>query len=136
MIRLNTTTKGMTRQEVVRIINLTMRWCKSTFGLNNRKAYELKIKCIKNYETDKECGQYLPEENEIEIYWNNLDDVQEVIATCIHEWTHYKQPILTKYHKFDGPYCRNPFELEARKYEKKYTPLCWQDIKYKVNKTN
>jgi hypothetical protein len=126
----------MPRREIVKIINLTMKWCLHNFGPNKRKRYELTIACIKNTETDKECGQYCPEENLIEIYWNNLEDVREVIATCIHEWTHYKQPILTKYHKFTGPYCRNPFELEARKYEKKYTPLCWKDIKSKLNKQN
>jgi hypothetical protein len=111
-----------------------MNWCRKEFGINKRKTYEVTWKCVKNWETDDECGQYLPEENEIEIYWNNMLTVREIIETCIHEWTHYHQPILTKYHKWQGSYSKNPFEVEARKNEKIYTPICWKEIKKKVNR--
>jgi hypothetical protein len=133
MIRLNTSTKGMSRDEVVRLVNMSLRWCRKQFGPNRRKMWELTWRVIKD-DDPKACGQYLPEENQIEIYWNNMSSVKEIIATCIHEWTHYKQPILTKYHKWNGPYCRNPFEIEARKKEREFTPLCWNEIKNKVNK--
>lgn len=134
MIRLNTSTRRMSRREISRIITLTMNWCKRNLGVNKRKQYELQIRVLKNTECETECGQYLPETNEIELYWNNLLTIKEVVDTCIHEWTHYRQPILTKYHKWTGSYSKNPYEVEARKAEKKYTPICWDEIKHKVNK--
>lgn len=134
MIHLHTSTRNWTRREISRIVNLTMSWCRKNLGINKRKAYELNIRIVKNTDTDKECGQYEAEWNEIEIYWNNMASVKEIVDTCIHEWTHYKQPILTKYHKWKGPYSKNPYEIEARKAEKLYTPICWSEIKNKVNR--
>ena len=134
MIHLKTSTRNWERREISRIVNLTMNWCKKNFGINKRKTYEVNWRCVKNWETDKECGQYVADENEIEIYWNNMLSIKEIIDTCIHEWTHYKQPILTKYHKWKGPYNKNPYEIAARKAEKIYTPICWNEIKNKVNR--
>lgn len=123
----------MSRDEVTRLINITLRWCKRHFGINRRKTWELTWRVIKS-DDPRDCGQYLPEENQIEIYWNNMTSMKEIVATCIHEWTHYKQPILTKYHKWNGSYSKNPFEIEARKKEREFTPLCWNEIKDKVNR--
>lgn len=136
MIHLKTSTRKWERREISRIVNLTMNWCRRELGINKRKTYEVVWKCVKNTECDKECGQYLAEENEIEIYWNNLLNVKEIIETCIHEWAHSKQPIRSHYFKWQGSYSKNPFEIEARKYEKKYTPMCWEAIKHKVNRIN
>lgn len=113
-----------------------MNWCRRELGINKRKTYEVIWKCVKNTESDDECGQYEPEWNEIEIYWNNMLNVKEIIETCIHEWAHSKQPIRSQYFKWKGPYSKNPFEIEAKKYEKKYTPMCWEAIKHKVNRIN
>lgn len=132
MIRLNTSTKGMSREEVSRLIHITLRWCKRRFGINKRKTWEVTWRVLKA-DDPHECGQYLPEDNEIEIYWNNMTSMKEIIATCIHEWTHYKQPILTKYHRWEGPYHWNPYEVQARRAEKEFTSECWNEIKHKVN---
>jgi hypothetical protein len=89
---------------------------------------------VKNWDTEDECGQYDSEENEIEVYWNNMTSIKEIVQTCIHEWVHYKQPIRTHYHRWKGPYSKNPFEIEATRKEKKYAPICWKEIKNKVNR--
>lgn len=133
MITLNTRTRKFSRADRVRIIDMTMRWCKKNLGINRRKWTDVTWKSLRYDDDPLDCGQYLPEENQIEIYWSNLVTVRELVSTCIHEWVHYKQPILTKYHKWKGSYKTNPYEIEATKLEKKYTPVCWQDIQHKVN---
>jgi hypothetical protein len=102
-------------------------------GINNRKA--LLIETIFSTDIDDQmvCGAYDDIENLIFIYYKNCDDVKELIATILHEWKHSLQPVRTKYRKVKGPYCRNPYEIEARKIETIY-PAVWADIKLKVNK--
>lgn len=133
MMTLKTPVRKIGPKEARRITEMVLRWCRKEFGDNRRKAYLLKWYIQRN-ENPKECGEYVADENEIYIYWNNLDNIEEIIRTCIHEWTHYKQPILTRYFKFKGPYSKNPFEIKATRAEEKYTPICWNALKKKINK--
>jgi len=135
MIYLSTRIKALGRAPTVRIANFALRWCKENIGVNNRKKYLPTWSIRKSYEPDL-CGEYDDTDNEVLIYYDNIDDVRELIATCIHEWTHQKQPITTKYFKYPGSYSRNPYERQARYNEKKYTRPLWEAIKHKVNKTN
>ena len=134
MIELNTPIEQLGRAPTVRIANMAMRWCKRKFGVNNRKKYA-PIWSIQKAPVPDLCGEYDDGENEILIYWDGCDDVKELIATCIHEWTHQLQPITTKYYKYPGSYSRNPYERQARYREKKYTPIFWSEYKDKINKT-
>jgi len=106
---------------------MALRWCKRHLGVNKRKKFEPIWSVVKGYDTD--CGAYDADDNEIWIYWDQCEDVRELIATCIHEWTHQLQPIRTKYYKYPGSYSRNPYEREARRNEDKYTKECWTHIK-------
>ena len=72
--------------------------------------------------------------NEILIYYGSIDNIKELLQTCIHEWTHQLQPIRTKYYKYPGSYSRNPYERQARRNEDKYTPIVWKELKHKINK--
>jgi len=133
MIYLNTPIAHLGREPAVRIANMALRWCKKTFGVNNRKKYE-PIWTIHKGCGDNVCGEYDDADNEVHIYWDQCEDVKELIATCIHEWTHQLQPITTKYYKYPGSYSRNPYERQARYKEKKYTPIFWNQYKDKINK--
>jgi hypothetical protein len=84
---------------------------------------------------DNTCGEYDCWDNEIFIYWNNCDNVRELICTVVHEWTHQNQPIVTKYYKYPGTYSRNPYERAAKYAEQKWTPVVWKEIKHKINKS-
>jgi hypothetical protein len=63
-----------------------------------------------------------------------MDDIRELIATIIHEWTHHLQPVRSKYKKWKGSYKKNPLEVEAYRAEALYTSPCWKAIKDKVNR--
>lgn len=134
MIELNTPIQRLGREPTVRIANMALRWCRREFGINRRKKYDPIWYIQKGYE-DGTCGQYDDTDNEVYIFWDQIKDVNELIGTCIHEWTHQLQPITTKYYKYPGSYSRNPYERQARYREKKYTPILWDAIKNKVNGT-
>lgn len=131
MIYLKTPIDKVGRVDAVRIANMSLRWCKTNMGVNNRKKFAPIWSVRKGYDTD--CGEYDAEENEVLIYWDNCTDVRELIATCVHEWTHQLQPIRSKYFKYPGSYSRNPYEREARRNEDKYTGTIWKLIKNKIN---
>ena len=133
-ITLKTPIKHFERAEIIRMSRIALNWCKREFGMNNRKKYELTYSFAKG---DKnECGHYDAEENEIGIYWNQISNIKELIGTCIHEWTHYKQPILAHYYKHKSiEYKNNPYEIAARKAERKFYKVCWESIQHKINRS-
>lgn len=134
MIYLNTPIEKLGRVDAVRIANMVLRWCKKELGVNKRKKFDPIWSIVKGDEGL--CGEYDHYENEVHVYWDQCENVRELIATCIHEWTHQLQPIRTKYFKYPGTYSRNPYERQARRNEDKYTPIVWKQLKHKINKTN
>ena len=133
MIGLDTKINEIGRDPTVRIAHMALRWCKRKFGINKRKKYQ-PVWYVRRSDVPDICGEYDDEHNEVLVYWDQCEDVKEVIQTCIHEWTHQLQPITTKYYKYPGSYSRNPFERQARYKEKKYTPIFWDEYKDKINK--
>lgn len=133
-IELDSQIEHIGRKEATRIANIALRWCKRTLGVNKRKRIQVTWYIRKGYGEEDTCGEYDATDNEIIIHWDMCRDVKELIETCIHEWTHQNQPILTKYDKYPGSYSRNPYERQARYAEKKWLPICWNEIECKINK--
>lgn len=134
-IYLNSRTSKIGRKGSVRIGNMALRWCRRQLGINRRKQYTPVWSIRNSSEWNKDMdGEYDPVDNEIIVYWDNCDTVGDLIRTCIHEWTHQLQPILTRYARHPD-YHTNPYEIEARQNETLYSPRCWRDIKVKVNKS-
>lgn len=129
MIYLNTPVSTLGRSNAIALTRRTLKWCERTLGTNGRKRYRLRAYVRRGPDDDDICGEYDCWDNEIYIYWDKCDTVRELISTCIHEWTHSLQPILTKYYKYPGTYSRNPYERQARYNEKKWTPICWKEIR-------
>jgi hypothetical protein len=132
-IYLKTTGEELGRAGMLRIASMAITWCKNHLGVNGRKAlypvWGLSAERMENI-----VGDYDDVENQITIYYHNVDDVRELIATIIHEWTHQLQPCRTKYNKWKGSYQKNPLEVEAYEAEALYTSPCWKAIKSKVNR--
>lgn len=122
------------RNDVVRIGRMAETWCRNNMGSNNKKKYQLETYYFKSYEGDTDMGEYDPQEHAIYIYYNNIDNVKELLQTIIHEWTHSLQPLTSKWREYNGTvYSRNPFERAAYKSEALYSEL-WKSIKPKLNK--
>jgi hypothetical protein len=122
------------RKDVVRIGKMAETWCRNNMGLNNKKQLQIIVCYWQSFEGDTDMGEYDPSEHAIYIYYNNIDNVKELLQTVIHEWTHSLQPLTSKWREYnDIAYSRNPFEREAYKSEKLYSDL-WKSIKHKLNR--
>jgi len=67
-------------------------------------------------------AQYDEETNVIYIYYPNMENVEDVLRSLIHEYTHYLQnitPLKKKMDSVDG-YDKSPYEQEAHKNENIY----------------
>jgi hypothetical protein len=134
MIYLKTKTKDLGRKDSVRIANMALRWCRRTLGTNNRKRLEPIWYVLNGFDDDPACGCYDCWDNEVYIFWDHCDTVKELIATCIHEWTHQNQPIRSKYYSYPSSYSRNPYERAAKYAEWKWVPVAWKELKNKINR--
>ena len=118
-----------------KIVRQTILWCREFLGDNHRRKTELSIyvgpqpkRELKQYGTFYGCYDCIG--NKLNIYPENNKNIKELIQTVIHEYTHFTQPVRSRYYKYDSQYgyLRNPFEVVARKNEGLYK-LCWKDIK-------
>ena len=116
-------TQDYTKQELRQVVKDTFQWCVDNFGspLKSGEVPKLRVRFTggKNL-----CGYYY--KRELFVFPDNLTNVHDLVATVVHEYTHFLQmPRLndmTKYYKMyevDG--YDNEFEREAFAAEKKYT---------------
>ena len=134
-MKLTTKTYNLSPREQREIVKKTIMWCREFFGENHRRKNEFTYyvgpqpkQLLKRY--GKYFGCYDCVENKLYIYPENNKNVRDLICTTIHEYTHYTQPIRSKYYKLDEQYgyINNPFEVVARTNEKLYKN-CWKEIK-------
>jgi len=124
------------RAETVRIGGIVARWCKRTFGVNKRRKFAPIWSFQKSDQIDTQnhtTGVFHYWDNEVIIYWNNVQNIEELIRVCIHEWTHQNQPLTTHYDKQTESYDNNKYEIEARKAEDTHYLNCWGYISTKLN---
>jgi hypothetical protein len=137
-MKLTTRTYNISPREQKVIVRLTIKWCRVFFGENHRRKNEFTYyvgpqpkRLLKQY--GKYFGCFDCEENKLNVYPEHNKCVRDLIKTTIHEYTHYIQPIRSKYYKLDKQYGykNNPFEVVARTNEKLYKN-CWRMIKEKI----
>ena len=56
--------------------------------------------------------------------------MEELVSTVIHEYTHYLQ-VRRKYREYEKVkfYSQNPFEIQAKRNEERYTKTCINEIR-------
>ena len=64
-------------------------------------------------------AEYDETENEIYVYYSNVENEEDLLRSLIHEYTHYLQDIskFKRLYTQQYTYDTNPYELEARKAE-------------------
>jgi hypothetical protein len=134
-MKVTTKTYNISPKLQKKIVRETIKWCRIFFGENNRRKNEFTYyvgpqpkRLLKKY--GKYYGCYDCVENKLNVYPENNKDIRDLIKTTIHEYTHYTQPIRSRYYKLDEQYgyLNNPFEVVARTNEKLYKN-CWKSIK-------
>ena len=74
-------------------------------------------------ESETSKAQYDEETNVIYIYYPNMEDLEDILRSLIHEYTHYLQnltPLKKAIDTKDNTYDESPYEQEAHKNEDIY----------------
>lgn len=135
VMKLRTKLNELTPQDHKYIVGLTVKWCREFLGENNRR--KTKFKVFVGPQPKRELkhigacyGHFDCLKNKLSVFPEHNKTVKELIQTTIHEYTHYTQPIRSKYYTYDEQYGyqRNPFEVVARRNEGLYK-VCWKNLK-------
>ena len=115
----NTPTDTLTKKQIKKVLSFCSQWCYENMGVNNRKRSDLTYSY--GSDTDGFFGYYCPINNHIHVSVGECKTLGRLTSTVIHEYTHYLQPVRTKYLKSlkEHGYWDCPFEVEARTMEKK-----------------
>lgn len=108
-------------------------WCRKQYG---RSKYNGKYPHFSfkkgDHTNDDLMGEYDFIDNEIFINSNQIETLEDLVSTIIHEYTHYKQNmrvdwiVLNKY--FDPYTLDHPLEKEAEEISKRDLLVCMKDI--------
>lgn len=120
---------------------LSLRWCKKKFGKSPTKKRKLILNFINKegyYGKYPIYGKFCYTTNKITIYSPMCDTLNEIISTVIHEYTHYMQSgYQYRIYQKKYYYSQNPYEKQAKKFEKKYRIECFRYIRsqFKTSKS-
>ena len=108
-------------------------WCEKNIGTNRKRPRPM-LSLLGGIADDMPSnvyGEYDVENNLININLERNVYVRCLIKTIIHEYTHYLQPIKSKYWKLAKKhgYYDNPLEMEARYNENNKYKDCFKGIK-------
>lgn len=112
-------------------IKLVLDWCHTNI---DHKANRKPSIVVKYHLSKKALGIYHAANNEIVIYVNNHQTIEQLTNTIIHEYIHARQRnrLFTKmYDQYtrDLGYWENPYEKEARREADRYQVECINYIK-------
>ena len=126
-----TPTDTLTKKQIRQVLSFCAEWCHANMGVNNRKRSDLTYSFGKD--EDGFYGFYCPFVNHIRLSLTECKTVGRLTSSFIHEYTHYLQPVRTKYVPLLAThgYWDNPFEVEARMIEKKFNRYLLSDLRAK-----
>ena len=124
-------TQYYTKQELRQVVEDTFQWCVNKFGSPLKSGEVPKLR-VRFTGSKSMCGCYT--KRELFVFPNNMTSLKDLVATVVHEYTHFLQmpglKDMNKYfkmYKVDG--YDNEFEREAFAAEKKYTQKVMKHLK-------
>ena len=105
--------KFCTRKELEDIGEKVIDWCIDEFGLS--KYYEHYPYMEIDMDGVNLMGEFIGDNNEIIVYPNAMDNIDDFVSTVIHEYTHYLQrpSWYTRYTNMGYEDENNPYEMIA-----------------------
>jgi hypothetical protein len=104
-------------------------WCYEKFGESKFQEY-LPWTDVENDSNLELKGEYDGSDNTIIIYSKYIDNIDDLISTVIHEYTHYLQSPgwYTRYANTLNKNDDHPYESQAESVAKSHTKKCKQDL--------
>ena len=120
--------KFCTRKELEDIGEKVIDWCIDEFGLS--KYYEHYPYIEINMDEVDLMGEFVGDNNEIIVYPNAMDNMDDFISTVIHEYSHYLQRLswYTRYINMGYEGVDNPYEMIAETIAINNRKLCKKEI--------
>ena len=121
------------KKELEDIGKKVIDWCVDEFGLSKYYEHYPYIE-IDMDEVDL-MGEFVGDNNEIIVYPNAMDNMDDFISTVIHEYSHYLQRLswYTRYINMGYEGVDNPYEMIAETIAINNRKLCKKEI---LNETN
>ena len=125
--------KLYTIKELEDIGKKVIDWCVDEFGLSKYYEHYPYIE-IDMDEVDL-MGEFVGDNNEIIVYPNAMDNMDDFISTVIHEYSHYLQRLswYTRYINMGYEGVDNPYEMIAETIAINNRKLCKKEV---LNETN
>ena len=116
------------KKELEDIGNKVIDWCVDEFGLSKYYEHYPYIE-IDMDEVDL-MGEFVGDNNEIIVYPNAMDNMDDFISTVIHEYSHYLQRLswYTRYINMGYEGVDNPYEMIAETIAIDNRKLCKKEI--------
>lgn len=118
-----------------KLANYTLRWCKKNLGINKRKPHpKISVRMKVRDDEGEWYGVYIWEENRIVISLDKNKSMVDIVATVIHEYTHYLQSMRKYYEYFNTHYySTHPYEKQAIRNSKLYSDKCLYQYKKSIS---
>ena len=108
-----------------------LNWCWDNLGSSKFQKH-IKPDIIYDWTVSDLLGEWVSTDNEIIVYIDEIEDLEEYIKTIIHEYVHYLQsPSWYSRHwnrKPNQKYFDHPYEAEAEEVAVKYWKVCKEKI--------
>ena len=116
------------KKELEDIGKKVIDWCVDEFGLSKYYEHYPYIEIDMN-EVDL-MGEFVGDNNEIIVYPNAMDNMDDFISTVIHEYSHYLQRLswYTRYINMGYEGVDNPYEMIAETIAINNRKLCKKEI--------
>jgi len=110
----------MTRKEIQQVTEEVYNKVITHYGESNHHTYPPFVAMEDTPYSDEEVpkdlyGEYCSMLNEITIYWKNIDSLELLIRTLVHEYQHYLQSRIwmKRYYNMGYNYNDHPYEVAA-----------------------
>jgi hypothetical protein len=110
----------MTKEDIIETVEIVYDNIRNHYGESKFKNTVPYIAIEDSPYSDEEVapdqfGEYCRMLNEITIYWKNMDSLEILVRTLVHEYQHYLQsPIwMARYYNMGYGYNDHPYEVAA-----------------------
>jgi hypothetical protein len=114
----------VTRKQIIEYVEKYLAQVENVYGKSKHQQTTPYVYLSKDV-IDNIKGEYCYILNEITIYYRNINSLEELIRTIIHEYQHYLQSPswMTRYYRMGYDYTNHPYEVAAYNEEENWNTI-------------